>query len=293
MSHPKLISGFLFFLILPACSQAYEQEMVEPYEEEVKEDYELRGRVNEEGLFVNQEGESIVNVEGLSFTLPEGWNAVEAYIGGADIELQNQKEGSIMDLAVEGNLEITDDDEERLIALPELTSGKWFELPCGLGAWCYYVNIRESTYFLVFGLDYVEAWDQFEKDLYSFFNSMEVSAYDSSDNQLNTEVFDLGFSTLEEYFLLTEVIQYESEYSAGGNITNNLAPEGYVLIRNEEGEPKRFYLENSDREVNFISIYAEEGYESKEAATFYLNRMAGPRVELYGPFSANLASLLK
>lgn len=291
MSHPKLVFGFLFLLTLTGCNQGYEQEMVEPYEEEVNEDYEPRGRINEEGLSVNEEGESVISVEGVSFTLPGGWNAEEVYIGGADIELQNQKEGSIMDLVVDGNVEITADDEERLISLPELTSGEWFELPCGLGAWCYYVNIRESTYSLVFGLDYAEAWDQFEKDLYSFFNSMEVSAYDSSDNQLNTKVFDLGFSTLEDYFLLTNTIQYESEYRAG-YIPYNLAPEGYVLIRDEEGEPKRFYLENTDNDVNFIFIYAEEFYESKESATFYLNRIAGPRVELYGPFSANLAYLL-
>lgn len=290
MKYLKFVIGFSSLFILTSCSQELSQEMVEAPEDEVNEYYESRGRINEEGSALNEEGQTTITIEGATFTLPDGWNSQTVYIGGADIELQNQKEGSIMDFTLEGNVKITANDEERLIALPEITSGEWFELRCGMGAWCYYVNVRDTTYSLTYGLDYAEEWDQFEKDLYEFFNSMEITAYSSEESQLNTEIFDLEFSTLEEYFALTDTTLYESEYGAG-YLFGTIAPEGYVLIR-EDGEPKKFLIE-SDYDNNFIWIYVEEGYEAKEEATFYLNRVAGPRSELYGPFSADLMSLLE
>ncbi len=285
MKYLKFLIGFSSLFILTSCSQVLQDEV-----NEEKEEYESRGRINEEGSALNEDGQTTVTIEGATFTLPDGWNSETVYIGGADIELQNQKEGSMMDLTMEGNVKISANDEERLVALPEITSGEWFELPCGMGAWCYYVNVRDTTYFLTYGLDYVEGWDQFEEDLYGFFNSMEITVYDSGEGQLNTEVFDLGLSTLEEYFALTDAALYESEYGAG-YLFGTIAPEGYVLIRDEDGEPKKFLVE-SDYDNNFVWIYAQEGYETKEEVTFYLNRVAGPRSELYGPFSADLMSLL-
>ncbi|MEK9159341.1 MAG: hypothetical protein AAB383_01285 [Patescibacteria group bacterium] len=96
---------------------------------------------------------------------------------------------------------------------------------------------------------------------------------------------------LQEYFSLTSTIQNDSEYGAG-YLNGMEPPEGYVILSNEVDAPRAFYLDGLEKEGDFIWILAEEGYEDKEVVSFYLNRVAGPRSELYGPFSADLNALL-
>lgn len=141
---------------------------------------------------------------------------------------------------------------------------------------------------------------KFLKIIFIFILSLGFSACASEeipDNastmQTNQEGFDLDLPTLKDYFLLTDVIQYESPYGAG-YIDISEAPEGYIVIRDAEGSPKEFSLEGiGGNEAGFVTIYPEEGYETKEEVSFYLNRVAGPRSELYGPFLGDLKSLLE
>lgn len=269
-------------LFLLSCTKISNEQVTPPdsTDEETIVNYEPRGRIIDNAITSSEEI-FYITIRNVRFTLPEEWEAKTAYLSGADIKLGKQEGQSMMKLTIKPN--ILPEEQDLFKKIPELNPGDWYELSCGISSWCYYLYIRDTWYSFEIEVLNLENWDKFKKDLYEFFNSIEMI-----ESPLNTEIFDLTFNDLEDYFSLTN----SQEYLAG-LLTYNMTPKGYVLIKDEKGEKKKFTTNDSEGTYPYFLIFVEEDYQSKESITFYLQKIHPPKDgEVYGPFKGNLADLL-